>query len=685
MAEKAIKEKNKHEWLSIALVVILVFAVFAVFMKLCVYRGINMSVKAELGEGLPDAGVFMKSDAEVSYYSEPDVSLTEEGLYILTLQKGDSYRKVLLIVRDTQAPTAKAADPSITIDDKTLDPAEAVSDIYDVSDYTIRWKTEPEYGKAGTYTCEVELKDAHGNARTVKTEVKVLGLIDVLEHEAGTERPTLGDFMAVEREGAELVTDLNTIAWETPGDYTVEISFDGKTFSSTLRIVDTTAPVPDLVPAAVTPGGELEASALAVGCEDVSRVSYEFKKAPDLSKVGEVKCTVVATDSEGNSSENEGTVLVCDAVCEFEASNEKLSRSAVIAKVGGMLSDYKMVTEPFELSSLGAHAVTFVKGNDTKIVGVTVRDTTAPTARGIDCPCSTGYPCDAIKFVTDISDISSVKAKFVKEPDWSREGEQEVGIIVFDRSGNETKVQAKAVITPDTTAPVIYAARDRYCYVGEAVAYFKEVFAGDNADPKPKLTVDKSKVNSKKAGVYDVTYTAEDEKGNTSSVTVKFTFVEKKTTEEQLDKEVERVLGEILTDGMTPAQQAAAIYDYVYKNVIYTGTSDKTDWMSEAYRGLTEGKGDCFTFYSASYALLQKVDGIRVLTVERLNGETQHFWCLVNLGSGWYHFDACNVGPQNYYAFMKTTEELNRLSTYFWRFDAALYPDVATTPFVMDK
>ena len=685
MAEKAVKEKKKHKGLKIALIIILALVVLAAVLVFGVYRGMNIFLMAELGEGLPDAGAFMKSDAKASYVGKPDVSLTDEGQYILTVKTEDAERKVLLIVRDTKAPTAKATNPSITIDDKSLDPEDAISDIYDASDFTFGWKTEPEYGKAGTYEAEIELKDAHGNVRVVKTEVKVLGLIEVLEHEAGTDRPTLEDFMVVERDDAKLVTDLNTIDWETLGNYTVEASFDGKTYSSTLRIVDTTAPVPDLVPVAVLPDGELDAASLALGCEDVSPVSYEFKKAPDLSKVGEVKCTVIATDSEGNSSENAGRILVCDALCEFEASNEKLSQNAILAQLGGDFAGYKMETEPFELNSLGAHSVTLVKGDDTKIVGVTVKDTTAPTAEGVDCPCSTGYPCDAMKFVTNISDISSVKARFASQPDWSREGEQEVEVIVYDRSGNETIVKAKAIITPDETAPVIYAARDRYCYVGEAVAYFKEVFAGDNADPKPELTVDKSKVNSKKAGEYDVTYTATDEKGNSSSVTVKFIFIEKKITEEQLNKEVDRVLGEIIKDGMTPAQQAAAIYDYVYKNVLYTGTSDKTDWISEAYRGLTEGQGDCFTFYSASYALLQRVEGAQVLTVERLNGATRHFWCLVNLGSGWYHFDACNVGPEHLYCFMKTTDELNKLSTYYWRFDTTLYPEVAKTPFVMDK
>lgn len=354
----------------------------------------------------------------------------------------------------------------------------------------------------------------------------------------------------------------------------------------------------------------------------------------------------------------------------------------VLAALGGDYAGYKMESEPFERTSLGAHAMVFAKGDEKINVGVVIKDTVAPTAEGIDCQCSTGYYCEPIKFVTNVADMSKVTAKFVNEPDWSVEGEQNVQIVLTDRAGNETTVEAKAIIAPDTTAPVIYAARDRYCYVGEAVSYFKEVFAEDNADPEPEIEVDKSKVDAKTAGTYDVTYTATDHEGNTSSVTVKYTFVEKKIDDAKLDEAVDKVIGEIITDDMSVPEQAYAIFDYCYSNIIYTGTSDKTDWKSEAYRGLTEGVGDCFTFYSASYALLQKID-CQVLSVERLNGKTQHFWCLVNLGTGWYHFDACNVGPEHLRCFMKTSEELVKYSVQYWRFDTSLYPPLETTPYSM--
>lgn len=676
------RNKKGKKGLIIAACIILAIAVLAAVVVFVVYGGRHLYLQAELGEGAPEAARFMKSGAEASYVSEPDVSLTKEGTYIVKVKSDGKVRPELLIVRDTKAPEAELIDAKITIDDKSMKPEDALGEIKDASEYTVEWLKEPEYGTAGTYDCQIRLQDSHDNSRTVDLKVKVLGLVDVLEYEAGQPHPQLKDFMAVERDDAKLVTDMSTIAWDELGDYEVKAEFGGKTYTSTLRIVDTTAPDPDIVPAAVLPNGEIDADDLALGSGDATEVSYEFVTEPELSQVGTVECKIKATDAAGNSTEKTGKVFVCDALVEFEASTETLTEKMLINALGSDYAGYKMQDEGFELTSLGAHAVTVAKGSERAVIGVTVKDTVAPTAEGISCDCSTGYYCEPIKFVTNIVDMSRVTARFVSEPDWSTEGEQDVQIILTDRAGNETTVDAKAVISPDTAPPVIYAARDRYCYVGEAVAYFKEVFAEDNADPEPTIEVDKSKVDAKTAGTYDVTYTATDHEGNKSSVTVKYTFIEKKISDEQLDEQLNKVLGEILTDGMTVPEQAYAIFEYCYDNIIYTGTSDKTDWKSEAYRGLTEHQGDCFTFYATSYALLQKID-CQVLSVERLNGKTQHFWCLVNLGSGWYHFDTCNVGPEHLKCFMKTSEELVKYSVQYWRFDTTLYPALETTPYSM--
>ena len=674
-------KKKLPKWAVVLLCVIAALAIIAVFVVFVIYGGFRLWVCAELGDGAPDASAFLKDGGKASYVTKPDVSLEDEGSYVLTVKADGKERKVLLIVRDTKAPEAKSADPVITIDDE-IGPMAAVKDVKDATKVTAKWKAQPNFGTAGVYKAAVELSDENGNSRTLNVKVTILGAADVVEYEAGTPHPKLEDFMVVEREDAKLVTDLDgdDIKWDVPGEYKVSVEFDGKTYDSTLKVVDTVAPKPDAVPAAVLKGGTLTTDDFVLGCDDATAVSYEFINEPATSTVGTVPCTIKATDLGGNKTEVQTTAVICDEIIEFEAQNDEATEADILAKLSGY-AGYKMQSRAFSLTELGAHEVVLTSGENSVTVAAVVKDTTAPTAEGIECPCSTGYYCDAINFVTNIVDMSRVTARFETEPDWDTEGRQDVVIILRDCSGNETKVNAVAVIAPDKTAPVIYAAIDRTCYVGEAVAYFKEVFATDNADPEPKLTVDKSKVDAKTPGTYPVTYTATDENGNSSSVTVQYTFVERTISREQLDAAIDEVFAEIFTDGMTPTEQAYAIFNYCYDHIIYTGTSNKEDLYGEAYRGITQGVGDCYTFYAASYCMLEKID-CQLLSVERLNGKTQHFWCLVNLGTGWYHFDPCNVGPQHYRCFMKMNSDLEPLSPQYWRYDHSLYPDVETTPFV---
>lgn len=693
--EKPVKEKKEKRprkgmprWLTVIVAVILGLILAATIFILGVYRGMNIWVNAELGEGAPDASAFVKNEnaKNVKYLGSSEISLTEEGSYLLTVSNDGEVRKVILIVRDTKAPEAKSADAKITIDE-TMTPEEALTEIYDASEYTVEWKTEPEFGKAGVYEVEIELADSHENSQVVTATVTILGAVDRLVYEAGEARPTLEDFMVVEREGAELLTDMSGIKWNIPDEYEVEIRFDGETYTSVLEIVDTIAPVPDAVVAATLKDSKVKAEAFTLGFEDATEVTSSFVQEPDVSKTGVSECKIAATDLGGNVTEFDARLIVADKIVEVEAANKAMTETEIKALIPVEYSTYTVDPEAsdlsFELTELGAHAINLISGETKAIVAIVVKDSTAPTAEGIECPCSTGYYCDPIKFVTNIVDMSAVKAAFVKEPDWNTEGTQDVEIILTDRSGNTANVKAKAVISPDKTAPVIYAAKDTFCYVGDAVAYFKEVFAEDNADPKPTLDVDKSKVDPKKAGTYDVTYTATDAEGNSSSVTVKYTFINKTVTEEKLQEAVKAVTSKIFKDGMSDAEKALAVFNYCYDNITYWGTSDKTDLMGEAYRGLTENVGDCYTFYAATYTLLQEIEGAQVLSVERMNGKTQHFWCMVNLGSGWYHFDTCNVGPQHYKCFMKMNSDLAPLSPQYWVYNEALYPEVATTPFVM--
>ena len=675
MNDTTVTEKTgRHTGLKIVLIIIAALIAFAGIVYFGVYRDVNMYLFAELGEGAPEPSKFIKSGGEASYKGTPDVSLKTEGKYFLTVKTADGYaRKVLLIVKDTKAPQAESVEKVITVDEKSLAPEDAVGTIYDASDYTAEWVKQPVFGTAGSYDCSVLLRDSHGNEQVIKTVVKVIGLKEVVEYEAGTERPTLEDFMVVERAGAELVTSFNDINWTSLGDNTVEISFDGKTYTSILRIVDTTAPVVDAVPAAVLKDGEVGAGSFVLGCTDATEVNYELKAKPDTSKVGRLDCGIKATDAAGNCVELKTVLYVCDDVVTCEASSDILDGAALKKLLdSGKYASYTMQTEAFTLDSLGAHEVIFENvSGETLTVGVVVKDTVAPTAMGISRECSTGYPCDALGFLDSISDASSVRASFLVAPDWSKEGEQEVEIILTDRAGNSTNVIAKAVISPDKTAPVIYSPAELTAYAGAKPDYNSLVCVADNADPKPALTVDSSKVDTTKAGTYELTYTAKDGGGNSASLTVKLTLIEKTVSDEKLKAELDKVTKEIFTEGMSNTDKAKAVFDYVYAMKV-AGSSDGKDMMLAAYNALTTGEGDSYSLYCVSYYLLSEL-GFKVTGVVNQTGTT-HCWCLVDMGSGWYNFDACNNAPKAYKCFMKTSAELAKADSRYWSYSTKLYP-----------
>lgn len=151
---------------------------------------------------------------------------------------------------------------------------------------------------------------------------------------------------------------------------------------------------------------------------------------------------------------------------------------------------------------------------------------------------------------------------------------------------------------------------------------------------------------------------------------------------EELDRAVAGVLAEIITEDMSPLEQARAVFDYVHDRIRYTGSSDKSDWEAGAYTGLTAREGDCFTYYAASRALLTALD-IENLPVERVGGETHHYWNLVNCGDGWYHFDACPRSSKlpPFVSFMVTDQQVADFTAEagrnYYDFDGTLLPERA--------
>lgn len=201
--------------------------------------------------------------------------------------------------------------------------------------------------------------------------------------------------------------------------------------------------------------------------------------------------------------------------------------------------------------------------------------------------------------------------------------------------------------------------------VGEAPSYRNGVTATDNRDGTVMLLVDSSEVNLGVPGEYQVTYSAEDSAGNRTEITTTIvvtepepdsaseasdtepgnsagqtsTLVKEASLEKVIDK-ADQILAKITKDGMSQRETARAIFDYVASHVKYAGSSDKSSWIVGAYVGFTAGRGDCFNYYACSKALLTRA-GIPIVDLQRVNGNSRHYWVLADVGQGYYHFDPC--------------------------------------------
>lgn len=121
------------------------------------------------------------------------------------------------------------------------------------------------------------------------------------------------------------------------------------------------------------------------------------------------------------------------------------------------------------------------------------------------------------------------------------------------------------------------------------------------------------------------------------------------------------------------------------KNVTYKNIVEE-DLYTAAYYAIKKSRGDCFNYYACITVICDYL-GIENMGITRsASSATPHYWSLVNLGTGWYHVDACpTIREYNKRCFMwtdKQCEDYNKSRTDgrtdYYAFDAALYPERAT-------
>ena len=142
----------------------------------------------------------------------------------------------------------------------------------------------------------------------------------------------------------------------------------------------------------------------------------------------------------------------------------------------------------------------------------------------------------------------------------------------------------------------------------------------------------------KEAGTYPIVYIATDASGNKATVNATLTVVQSAADEETVKKLAKEVIDQIITDDMSGYDKLYAIYYWVRGNIRYQDQPNLEDWLKAAYDGLKYHQGDCYVYCMTSRALLDAA-GIKNMVIDTVPLRYIHFWNLVDIGEGWYHFD----------------------------------------------
>ncbi len=501
-------------------------------------------------------------------------------------------------------------------------------------------------------------------------------VVKAVTMEAGTDVLTVEDFLMYKNRKGSLVTNIQELT--DPGIYEIEIKIGNRIHSSSLEITDTVAPTAIVIDQMVLRDEVIEPLSFVSDITDATDVTVAFKDTPDTGSPGDKKVTLLLTDQGGNVTELYANLTVLDIRNSVTIEAGSPMNITVDDFVDHNSYEISFLTDlsTIDISKPKIHKIDINVNGRVVSGNIAVVDTTPPQVTYTDQQVWKNDQLPADAFIKSILDVSGVTLAYKAEPNFTIEGDQEITIVLKDDYGNITEQTANLTIIADTQAPIIMGTRDKTVFVGDGVSYRKGVYVTDNREEDLKVSVDSSAVNLKKVGSYEVIYSAEDSSGNKTSITNTVSVIEFVVSQEMVDEKTDEVLAKIMKDHMTKLEKAEAIYHWIKSKVGYTGDSDKTNWLAEAYRAMEDGEGDCFTFYAVAQALLTRA-GIDNMQVTRLGGKTRHYWNLIDCGDGWYHFDSC-PNKDHVETFMLTDEELDAFTatrgSYYYNRDKSLYP-----------
>lgn len=347
--------------------------------------------------------------------------------------------------------------------------------------------------------------------------------------------------------------------------------------------------------------------------------------------------------------------------------------------------------------TVGEHNIEIKVSFFNKKTVLKIVDSTPPKGEGVNHEIWYDEFLEINNFVTNIQDQTDVRLEYIKSPNFSVIGKQEVVVKLIDEGKNHTSIESELIIKADTEPPTFSGIKDQSVFTDEPISYRRGIKVIDNKDQNLDFEVDNSNVDITKSGTYEVFYTCEDDAGNQTIEKSSITVKEKPVfllSKEALNARGDKILNQITTEQMSKLQVLDAIFWYTRWNIKYTGQSDKTSWEIGASKALEEMEGDCFNYYALAHLLLDRA-GFEYKPIKRIEAsKSRHYWLLVKHGNFWYHYDP-TWSPTGYdfEGFMISeseakafTERVSTIRENYYVYDKSLYENIkiAEEPLIKD-
>ena len=222
----------------------------------------------------------------------------------------------------------------------------------------------------------------------------------------------------------------------------------------------------------------------------------------------------------------------------------------------------------------------------------------------------------------------------------------------------EMCLKAKLIVQ-DTTPPVITVPGFLTGKRGETISYKQGVTVTDNSGAEISLEINIDEVMVNMVGSYPVYYRATDSYGNTAEAITQIIIEDAHVpTEEENLALAKEILEEIVTDGMTDQQKATAVFDWCHDNITPRPKAVNWDTVYGIYDGLYYKEGNCYTAFVTSTYLLSILDIPFRRVSKKFPSGANHVWSLVQVESGWYHFDTTKF-PGGFCCLLQTDAQVD--------------------------